>query len=311
VSKLELALDELSREPVGAYRAGDPAASEPTALSAMALAAHGRPEPARAALDWLAALQSDEGSVGISPSRPRPRWATGWAVLAWQTALRLGPEAWPAGAPERWRQPNDRAVAWMQSLQGETLDDVHTGHDTSLRGWPWVETTHSWAEPTAIAVLALKAAGHPFDLRVREAVAMLLDRVLPDGGWNYGNTAVLGNTLRAHVQPTGLALAALHDERAAEDHVRASIAYLERALARPTACASLCYAVLGAAAHGHRFAETGARLEAAARSALERDPSPYKLALLSLARLGEACPWFTPTLQTEHVGRTSSPSENK
>ena len=301
MSTLELALDRLSRGPVCGYMAEGQPASEPTALAAMALAAHGRLEPARAALDWLAGLQSDEGSVGIDFSRPRPRWATGWALLAWQTALGLDPAAWPAGASARWQQAADRAVVWMRSLHGKPLDPTRLyGHDTTLRGWPWVETTHSWVEPTSIAVLALKAAGCSFDLRVREAIAMLLDRMLPDGGWNYGNTVVLGNTLRAHVQPTGLALAALHDERAAEEHVRASIAYLERALDRTTATASLCYAVLGAAAHGHRFAKTDAWLESAARATLKRDPSPYKLALLALAGLGEVCPWFTPTRQKSY-----------
>ena len=33
------------------------------------------------------------------------------------------------------------------------------GHDSTLIGWPWVEGTHSWIEPTAWAVLALKSVG--------------------------------------------------------------------------------------------------------------------------------------------------------
>ena len=74
--------------------------------------------------------------------------------------------------------------------------------------------------------------------------------------------------------------------------MRTSIAYLERVVARPTATASLSHAVLGAAAHGHRFDATDAKLEAAARATLAGDRSPYKLALAALARLGEACPWF-------------------
>jgi len=294
VSTLEAVIEKLSRGPVCGYLPDAPPSTEPTALAAMALVAHGRIEPAGVALDWLAESQSDEGSVGISLSRARPRWPTGWALLAWQTALRLDGAAWPRGVFRRWQEAVDRAVVWMRSLYGEAHDRSRLyGHDTTLRGWPWVETTHSWVEPTSIAVLGLKAAGRAFDLRVREAIAMLLDRMLPGGGWNYGNTTVLANTLRPHVQPTGLALAALYDERAAEDHVRSSIGYLERALARPTATASLCYAVLGAAASGHRFAETEAWLEAAARTTLEHDPSPYKLSLVALARLGGACPWFT------------------
>jgi len=298
VSTLDTILESLTREPVCGYGAGGAAASEPTALAAMALAAFGRIEPAAVALDWLADVQSNEGSLGIGSKMARPRWPTGWAVLAWHTALATDQGAWPGGAGGRWQTALDRALSWMRSLYGRPLKRTRLyGHDPTLRGWPWVETTHSWVEPTSIAVMAMKAANDRFGLRVREAVTMLLDRMLPEGGWNYGNTTVLGNTLRPHVQPTGLALAALADERAAEDLAAASIAYLETALSRRTAAASLCYAVLGAAAHGHRSADTDAQLEAAARRILDDGASPYKLALLALAHTGEACPWFA---QTQH-----------
>lgn len=296
---LDKILEPLAREPVCGYGLQAPAASEPTALAAMALLAHGRTEPAAAALDWLADIQSHQGSVGIDAKMPQPRWPTGWAVLAWHAALAADHAAWPADAQERWQTAIDRALNWMRLVYGQPLGHTRLyGHDPTLRGWPWVETTHSWVEPTSIAVMAMKAADDRFDLRVREAVAMLLDRMLPEGGWNYGNTIVLGNTLRPHIQPTGLALSALADERAAEDHVRTSIAYLETALSRRTATASLCYAVLGAAAHGHRFDESDARLEAAARRSLDAGASPHKLALLALAHAGEACPWFA--LPTNH-----------
>lgn len=33
-----------------------------------------------------------------------------------------------------------------------------TEHDTSLRGWPWVADTHSWIDPTAMALMALRLA---------------------------------------------------------------------------------------------------------------------------------------------------------
>jgi hypothetical protein len=166
------------------------------------------------------------------------------------------------------------------------------GHDTRLRGWPWVETTHSWVEPTAINVLALKTAGLADSPRVREGVQLLLDRMLPDGGWNQGNTVVLGNLLRPHIQPTGLALAALHGEEKAATHVDKSIAYLQDVVSARTATASLCYAVLGAAAHGIRIKDGEEYLVAATRRTLRRDSSPYKLALLYLAAHLEDGAWW-------------------
>ncbi len=295
MSTLHHILERLGTQPVCGYRADAPAATEPTALAAMALAAHGRLEAAVPALDWLCRHQSGEGSLGIGASLDEPRWPTSWAVLAWHTALGADHAAWPANAPVRWQAAMDRAVRWMRSLYGHTFSRTRLyDHDPTLRGWPWVETTHSWVEPTAIAVMALKVAADRFDRRVSEAVTMLLDRMLPDGGWNYGNTIVLGHALRPHIQPTGLALAALADERAAEPHVQASLAYLDKALSQRTAAASLCYAVLGAAAQGHRFDRAGDWLEAAARRTLDTDAAPYKLALLALAQTGEACPWFAP-----------------
>ena len=105
------------------------------------------------------------------------------------------------------------------------------GHDTTLQGWPWVVGTHSWVEPTAISMFALRSAGQAGHPRCREAVKLLLDRQLPAGGWNYGNTTVLGHVLRAQVQPTGLALAALADETDIRPKVLRSLQWLEHTLA--------------------------------------------------------------------------------
>jgi hypothetical protein len=283
-------LDRLTGDPVCGYRPGSPPATEPTALAAMALIAQDRWQQAAKGLDWLTSLQASEGSVGVAAGHSRPRWPTGWAALAWQSAAhRLAPaihqeRSVPSPTLARWSQASQRAVQWLQSLYGcagKTSDMV--GHDTRLRGWPWVETTHSWVEPTAVSVLALKAAGLSDSPRVREGVQLLLDRMLPDGGWNQGNKIVLGNTLRPHIQPTGLALVALHGESRAGAHIDQSIAYLEGVVSARTATASLCYAVLGAATHGIRLKDSEEYLAAASRRTLQRDGSPYKLALLYVA----------------------------
>lgn len=279
-------LDSLAKRPCCGYRGGGAAAVEPTALAAMALAAGGREQAAEPALKWLADVQADEGSLGIDAANPRPRWPTGWAVLAWR--------AGPASAEDaRWTAAAQKAVAWILSLRGLTLPrSPSCQHDTTLTGWPWVESTHSWVEPTAIGLMALKKSGKADHARSREAVELLLDRMLPSGGWNYGNTIMLGSTLRPQVQPTGLAMAALGGEPSAADHVQRSIDYLDRVLCETTTTASLSYGLMGAAAHGYRPAAADVWLEAAWRRTLAQGASPYLLALTALAHLGSDCPWF-------------------
>ena len=100
------------------------------------------------------------------------------------------------------------------------------GHDPTLIGWPWVAETHSWLEPTALAILALCREGLGDHPRVRQGVSLILDRAIPSGGWNYGNRAVFGRTLRPQPGPTGLALLALAARGESTPAVPAAIDYL-------------------------------------------------------------------------------------
>lgn len=104
--------------------------------------------------------------------------------------------------------------------------------DPSLRGWSWYPDTFSWAEPTALCVIAAKRVkrlgfGDGPDTRIAEAERLLLDRVCSEGGWNYGNSIVFGQRLRADVPTTAVALIALQD-RMGEAPVLASLRWLER-----------------------------------------------------------------------------------
>jgi hypothetical protein len=297
---LDETLDALARQPLIGYADGGAPASEPTAIAALALARHDRLVEAKKAATFLAEIQSADGSVGVRPGEPTPGWPTSLAVVAWSVvgnALRGVPSAAQNGEShtERHRgrslQDNpfqlniDRGVAWLLSVQGTKLEQSEVfGHDMQLAGWAWAEGTHSWLEPTALAVLALKAAGQSTHVRTREAVRLILDRQLPGGGCNYGNTVVLGQRLRPHVQPTGVALLALAGEKDSGGRIAKSIAWLRRSIGPETTAPSLAWAVLGLKAHDTAPPQADEWLAQAAGTL--RVPSPHALALLALAAKG-------------------------
>jgi hypothetical protein len=266
------------------YHQGSQCATEPAALAALALMAHGRDTAAMPLLDWLTARQGADGSIGVEGDASGPGWATGWAVLAWQAAEQrsIGKPVYPSAIR--------RAIDWMLGLQGTVIEHLDwLGHDASLKGWPWVDGTHSWIEPTAINVLALKHTGRGDHPRAREAVRLLQDRLLASGGCNYGNTIMFGQELRPHLQPTGLCLLALAGETATP-RVAKAIEYLQRELSPQTATASLCHGLMGLAAQNCLPSRANDFLAAAALRTLTRDPSGYRLALLALVSLGQDCP---------------------
>jgi hypothetical protein len=273
---LDPIFDKLAEQPVCGYERDAAPASEPTALAALALIAGGRPGDARPALDWLARLQAKDGSVGIRQDQS-PGWPTSLAVLAWQAAKAGG----------QYKDSIVRAVGWILAAHGETCPRApEYGHDTELPGWSYAENTSCWIEPTALHVTALKAVGQSPHARTRDGVRLLIDRLLPGGGCNYGNTVVLGQTLRPHVQPTGIALLALAGETDNSGRLDKSIAWLARSIGPETTTLSLAWALVGLQAHSALPRESDAWLAAAATRANKSGNSPHKLALLALAAKG-------------------------
>jgi hypothetical protein len=265
---------ELGARAPGGYLPAGPLATEPTALAAIALAAAaGKIDTAARSADWLQDQQSRDGSIGVMTGQLAPQWPTSLAMLAWQMVDRA-----------QYADAIARAASWTLDARGTTTDrKEQIGHDTALIGWPWAAGTHSWLEPTAFFVLALRAIGQGEHPRTREGVRLLVDRILPHGGCNYGNTIVLGQPLLPHVQSTGIALWALGGEQIDDRRIGLSLDYLEQNLSDRTATASLCYALMGLAAHGRRPADADRWLEATFEREYKRGPTCYKLALLALA----------------------------
>ena len=282
-------LAQFAAQPVIGYAPGQSPAAEPSALAALALISSGQQRAAAPALDFLVACQGNDGAVGIRPNEPTPGWPTSLAVLAWQAADE-------AARRDAYRPMARRGIDWILEARGTTMPVTpEMGHNTQLVGWSWADNTHSWIEPTAMYVLALKQSGLGTHARVREAVTLLVDRLLLAGGCNYGNTMVLGQTLRPHVQPTGLAMLALAGESPMsnvqsprsppdpESRIQRSLEYLRRP---PLTASSLAWGLLGLGAHGIELPNADVLLAAAFDRVQSHDRSPHKLALLTLA----ACP---------------------
>jgi len=285
---VEAILERLSASDWCAYQAGGPAATEPTAVAAIALLAHGRDDAALPLLESLLDMQNEDGSLGITRTERTPCWPTGWAALAFRASQSSTVFA------AHYVVALDGALRWMLSNGGEVNAQVAIlGHDTTLQGWPWVLGTHSWVEPTAVNLLALRHTRRDKHRRGVDAKRLLRDRMLQTGGCNYGNTTVMGQTLRPHVEPTGMALLALAGEQDTDGRIAQSIEYLKRELSARTPTMSLCYGLLGLAAHGAFPANAPDWLAAAAQRTTKTDPASLKLALLALAAQGNESPLVT------------------
>jgi hypothetical protein len=247
------------------YRKEDEPRSEPTALAGLALLAAGQEEgrkAAAAAAAWLAQLQQPDGAVGVSATLPRPAWPTPLALLLWK-------------ALDDHAEESRRAADWLLQAQGSHFvrkPDDPLQHDTSIPGWPWVEQTHSWVEPTALAILSLRRSGQGSHQRVADGLRMIRNRALPSGGWNYGNTITFGSELRPQPAPTGLALLALAGVDPPGPLSERGSDYLTRTLPSVRAPLSLGWGVLGLRAWGRSPAAVAAWLEEA-HAAVDRHGS--------------------------------------
>ena len=182
------------------------------------------------ALRWLRRQQQPDGRLSLAPDYPQAWWPTPLAIWAWESA------------PE-FQEARERACRFLLTHRGEVVQ-YHPGKiNPSLRGWNYVEGTFSWVEPTALAVAALARAGYGQEAAVQEGITLLLDRQLPDGGWNYGNTVVFATQLRPAPEYTGMALYALAG-KIDPAQVQVSLAYLQQTLPQTLTPLALGWGVL-------------------------------------------------------------------
>lgn len=272
-------LRSTDRSPAGwGYRCDTKVAVEPTVLASLGLLATLDDELDRRiaveSANRIASSQRFDGSIGVDDDSTSPEWATPFAVLLWTAVRSHSREA-------------ELALDRILYRRGDPFDqgnDHVVGHNTKLVGWPWVEKTHSWVEPTAHALIALAARRRIDHPHAQEGVRLLLDRALPSGGWNYGNTTVYGRPLRPQPEPTGLALSALSlCGASANSAVVAGIAYLQQTLKDIRTPRSLGWGLIGLTACGARPQNADEMLIQAYNYIADQPTSAIDLGLLLLA----------------------------
>lgn len=184
--------------------------------------------------DDLTAYQLDDGRVCLSSDHPNAFWPTPLSILAWETS-------------KVHHVHQEKAIDFLLNSTGEHWEknpQSPLSHDPSIQGWPWIAHTHSWVESTAMAMTALHNAGHSDHPRLKEGTALLLDRQLPHGGWNYGNTMVFGQELKPSPEDTGAALSALAG-RVSASHVSHSLEFLRTEFKRLRTPIAVGWSLLG------------------------------------------------------------------
>ncbi len=256
----------------GAY-AGSRLRVEPTTLAALACLAH---DPAVKSIagevgGWVTRQQRPTGALPLSEGLDASSWSTACAILYWS-----GTESEPKSM--------ERACDWLLGHdRSRGARYVGEAIDPPPGGWPWVEGTFTWVEPTALAILALSRCGEREHPRVVEGIGVLLERAIEHGGWNAGNSRVFDRELRPQATSTALALLALASRGDRPAVVKKGVEWLTSALDDTRAAASLGWSILALQAHQVPIDGLERKLEDASALALERSETTMGLALLLLA----------------------------
>lgn len=182
---------------------------EPTAWAALVL--HGDPAAERA---WtlLKSWQKSNGAFRPGGEVQIESWATALclnlALIRAEESVIRSATGWLLGSVGTETDLSTRIIAKLGLIQPD--------RNVDLKAWPWKPNTSSWVEPTAHTLVALKRVALKRGTqskeagdRIRMGEAQLVDIRCPDGGWNYGSRAALGQGLASYPETTGIALLGL------------------------------------------------------------------------------------------------------
>jgi hypothetical protein len=197
----------------------------------------------------LLATRNKDGGWGYAPGRRSRIEPTCWAELALGHSEGRAPDV---ESLRTWKRQNDwlvdvagappnnafNALAALTFLQASSATSLAQPiiarliqskglrypqyealrQDNSIQAWPWIDGTASWVEPTAWCLIVLKKMRSQSPStgaveRIQDGERLLFDRVCRDGGWNYGNSEVYGQSLWPYVPTTAVGLLAMRDHR--------------------------------------------------------------------------------------------------
>lgn len=200
-----------------------------------------------AGLKWLLKRQKEDGSWSLNDASKQSSWTTPIAVLA---LLSFQDQRQHALKAAKWiLTQKGRKPGWVASLLVQlSIIKKTTELDPFLSGWSWTAGAFSWVEPTSYSLMALKKLKRSLDgtnceERIRQGEMLIYDRMCENGGWNYGNSKVLGEALWPYPDVTGLALIALQD-RAASDVNQKSLRALENMMREAPSGTALSWGIL-------------------------------------------------------------------
>lgn len=250
------------------FRSGAQSRIEPTAWALIALDRAFSADVCGGAIArgfrFLQDSQLPDGSWPAANGQGQGSWVSSlacWAFLSAnenRDALKRG-LSWLAA-----ERPGDSG-AWWRFIRSFTSDKKISSQNQSYWGWSWTSGTASWVEPTAYALLVLRASPKEFlpakaADRMKLAEAMLFDRMCPGGGWNCGNPMVYGVPGEPQVSTTVWSLLALRDHTTRTE-IQQSLAWLEKNWSRIQSPASLALTQIALNAFHRAHSEFSATLE--------------------------------------------------
>jgi hypothetical protein len=255
------------------------------------------------AIDWLIRQQNPDHSWPLNEVAKEGSWTTALAITVLadepqQSDRVLAGARWLLG--QEGSKPGILAelILWATGKSG--INKVNK----DLIGWSWVPNSFSWVEPTSYALIALKKlrvrlVDTNADERIRQADAMIYDRMCNGGGWNYGNSKVLDYALWPYPDITAVALIAMQDyarERANQE----SLQVLNKTTRETGSGLALCWAAICLNLYGQDNSAFQKQIETRFEStAFLGETKTLALAVMALA--GKANPFHIYDPRTNHA----------